>query len=110
MLRAPVAPRARRAGRFSGFNALRFALASETLALQAVDFSISGALILLSFINSYYIAPRLQANACSPENPSACENASKVSRVLLWLSASIYAFGFFVANVFGPLLTRIDNG
>jgi fucose permease len=73
-------------------------------------FSISGALILLSFINSYYIAPRLKANACSPENPSACENTSKVSRVLLWLSASIYAFGFFVACVLGPLLTRIDNG
>jgi hypothetical protein len=72
-------------------------------------FSVSGILIALSFINMYYMAPRIQARQCTPGNPTACEDASKVSRVLLWISASIYAVGFFVAYVLGPILTRLDN-
>jgi mercuric ion transport protein len=32
-------------------------------------FALSGILIALSFVNMYYIAPRLRANACTPENP-----------------------------------------
>src|SRR6202051_2351003 len=35
-------------------------------------FAISGALIVLSFLNTYYIAPRLRAQECSSDNPSAC--------------------------------------
>src|SRR5260221_13272102 len=48
-------------------------------------FGASGLLIALSFLNMYYISPRLGANSCAPDNPSACEAASKFSRVLLWV-------------------------
>jgi hypothetical protein len=73
-------------------------------------FAISGALIALSFVNMYYLAPRWRAKACAPESPAACEDASKVSRVLLWVSAAVYGVGFFVAYVLGPLLRKMDNG
>jgi mercuric ion transport protein len=72
-------------------------------------FAVSGVLIAVSFLNMYYIAPRLRANACSPENPSACSEASKFSRVLLWVSATIYVVGFFSAYILGPILTKLDN-
>jgi mercuric ion transport protein len=72
-------------------------------------FAVSGILIALSFLNMYYFAPRLGPNACTPENPSACEDASKISKGLLWLSATIYAVGFFSAYLLGPILTRLDN-
>ena len=73
-------------------------------------FAISGGLIALSFLNTYYIAPRFQAQECSPDDPSACEDASKVSRILLWVSAGIYLVGFFVAYALGPILARMDGG
>jgi len=72
-------------------------------------FGISGILIAASFVNMYYVAPRLQRQACSPENPEACETASRFSRVLLWISALIYAAGFFVAFLLGPILTALDR-
>ena len=72
-------------------------------------FAVSGALIALSFFNTYYVTPRIRARQCSPDNPSACEEASKLSKVLLWASAGIFAVGLFVAYVLGPILTRLDN-
>src|SRR6516225_4106741 len=60
-------------------------------------FAISGVLIGTSFVNMYWFAPRLRARSCSPENPGACEQASRVSRMVLWFSAMLYATGFFVA-------------
>jgi mercuric ion transport protein len=72
-------------------------------------FAASGILIGLSFLNTYYVAPRVKAKACSPDNPSACEDASKLSKVLLWVSATIYVVGFFSAYVLGPILTKLDN-
>jgi mercuric ion transport protein len=72
-------------------------------------FSISGILIALSFVNMYYISPRIRAKGCSPDDPSACEEASKLSKILLWLSAAIYAIGIFVAYALGPILSRLDN-
>jgi mercuric ion transport protein len=73
-------------------------------------FAVSGGLIALSFLNTYYIAPRFQAKECSPDDPSVCADASKVSRVLLWVSAGIYLVGFFVAYVLGPILAKMDGG
>jgi hypothetical protein len=55
------------------------------------------------------IAPRLRARACDPANPSACDNASNLAKPLLWISASIYAIGFFAAYALGPLLTKLDS-
>jgi mercuric ion transport protein len=71
-------------------------------------FSASGVLIALSFVNTYWLAPRLCGEECNPDNPDACAQASKLSRILLWVSATIYAIGFFVAFVLGPILSRLD--
>jgi mercuric ion transport protein len=72
-------------------------------------FGLSGILIAFSFVNMYYIAPRIRAKQCSADDPSACEEASRLSTILLWVSAGIYAAGIFVAYVLGPILTRLDN-
>jgi mercuric ion transport protein len=74
-----------------------------------VTFLVSGVLITLSFVNMYYIAPRLRAQQCSPDNPTACEDASRASKILVWISAAIYALGFFVAYVLGPFLAWLDR-
>ena len=73
-------------------------------------FSISGIMIALSFANMYFVAPRIRAQRCSPSDPTACEDASKMSKVLLWISAGLYSVGFFVAFVLGPILTWMDKG
>jgi nucleoside recognition membrane protein YjiH len=72
-------------------------------------FSISGALIALSFFSMYYLAPRYARQECKADDPTACESASTLSKVLLWVSASIYLVGFFVAYALGPILTRLDG-
>jgi hypothetical protein len=74
-------------------------------------FAISGTLILISIVQSYAIAPRLRMRreVCAADDPS-CDNASKVSKVVLWVSAVIYAIGFFSAYLLGPILSRIDRG
>jgi len=72
-------------------------------------FLISGSLIGLSFVNTYYVVPRLGTRECSPDDPSACSDASKLSKTLLWVSAGIYCLGFFVAYALGPILTRVDS-
>jgi fucose permease len=72
-------------------------------------FSASGILIALSFVNTYFFAPRLRPAECSPDDPSACEDASAVSKAILWVSAAIYVIGVFVAYVLGPILTKLDH-
>jgi fucose permease len=72
-------------------------------------FAVSGVLIALSFVNMYYVSPRIRKKQCSADDPSACEEASKLSRILLWVSAVVYAIGVFVAYALGPILTRLDN-
>jgi mercuric ion transport protein len=72
-------------------------------------FAVSGTLIALSFVNMYYFAPRIRAEQCGAGDASACAEASKLGRILLWVSAIIYAVGIFVAYVLGPILTRLDN-
>jgi mercuric ion transport protein len=72
-------------------------------------FGISAVLIAASFVNMYYVAPRLRYRACSPDNPEACDVASKFSKALLWISVALYAAGFFVAFFLGPILARLDR-
>jgi mercuric ion transport protein len=68
-------------------------------------FSIAGVLILLSFLVTYLIAPRLrQGEACDADDPTTCGEVSRLSRVLLWGSAMIWSCGFFVAYLLGPIL------
>ncbi|MDP8980869.1 MAG: hypothetical protein M3O35_09785 [Acidobacteriota bacterium] len=71
-------------------------------------FAISGALIAGNFVYVYVLGPRLRARAlgCSLDDPRACELASRLSRLILWISAAIYVAGFFSAYVLGPLLVR----
>ena len=76
---------------------------------KRVTFLVSGVLITLNFVNMYYIAPRLRAQQCAPDNPTACEDASRASKILVWISAAIYALGFFVAYVLGPFLAWLDR-
>lgn len=70
-------------------------------------FIISGVLIGLSFVQTYYVSPKLQA-ACAAGDPSACATASRFSRIVLWLAALIFTAGFFVAYVLGPILAYLD--
>src|ERR1700756_3073608 len=56
---------------------------------KPVVFGISGVMIAASFTNMYVIAPRL-SRKCAPDDPSACDTASRFSKVLLWVSAAIY--------------------
>ena len=72
-------------------------------------FAVSGALIALSLVNGYYIAPLIRAKQCGADDPSACEEASTLSRLLLGVSVAIYTVGMFVAYALGPILTRLDN-
>ena len=72
-------------------------------------FSISGSLIGLSFVNVYYFVPRLKGGDVCDVDGSACRDASRVSKVLLWVSAGVYAVGFFVAYALGPILTKLDR-
>lgn len=73
-------------------------------------FSISGVLISLSFIVTYWIAPRPRAGeTCDADDPTACGQASKLSRRLLWFSAAVCSAGFFVAYLLGPIFERMDK-
>jgi mercuric ion transport protein len=76
---------------------------------KAWTFSISGLLIAASFVNMYWLMPRLNL-ACRADDPSACVEASRISKVLLWTAAAVYAAGVFTAYALGPLLNRIDGG
>jgi len=73
-----------------------------------VVFLISGLLIGGNLLYVYVIAPRLQeaGAACLPDAPEACSSTSRFSRIVLWISATIYAVGVFSAFVLGPLLMR----
>lgn len=77
-------------------------------------FAISGVLIAANFayVYVYVLAPRLRASSsqtCDTGAPSACADASKVSRGILWVSAGLYVTGFFVAFALGPLLARLES-
>jgi hypothetical protein len=71
-------------------------------------FGTSGLLIGSNLLYVYLIAPRLSTagGACPVDAPGACASASRVSRIVLWVSAAIYAVGVFAAFVLGPLLMR----
>jgi len=70
-------------------------------------FAVSGVLIALSFAQTYAVSPRIKS-ACPPEDPEACNAASRFSRIVLWISAVIYAVGFFAAFILGPLLAKFE--
>ena len=73
-------------------------------------FTISGALIAANFVYVYRLAPALrrEAETCPPGAPDACATAGRISRVVLWLSAAVYAVGFFAAFILGRILVAFD--
>lgn len=73
-------------------------------------FAVSGILILLSFVHTYAIAPRLrkEADSCAADDPS-CDRATRFSKFVLWISAVIYLIGFLTAYLLGPILSRMDR-
>src|ERR1700722_7985097 len=73
-------------------------------------FIVAGVLISSNFVYLYAVAPKLQVrNACDPNDPAACQTASRFSRIVLWCSAGLYMVGCFTAYVLGPLLVRFDQ-
>ncbi|HEU5342237.1 hypothetical protein [Edaphobacter sp.] len=73
-------------------------------------FSIAGVLIAASFVVTYVVAPRLrQGTVCDADDPATCGEVSRLSRVLLWVSALIWSAGFFVAYLLGPILNHADG-
>lgn len=71
----------------------------------------AGLLISSNFVYVYAVAPKLQmrTGACRPNEPSACQAASRFSRIVLWCSAGLYLVGCFAAYILGPLLVRFDS-
>lgn len=72
--------------------------------------TISGALIAGNFWYVYRLAPAVRplGEASLPDAPEACASADRISRTVLWISALIYAVGFFTAFVLGRILTALD--
>ncbi len=78
---------------------------------KAWTFAVAGMLIAGDFVYVYWLAPRLktQGQACSIEDgPTACDTATRLSHVALWIAATIYAMGFFTAYLLGPILTLLN--
>src|SRR5580692_3598022 len=74
-------------------------------------FIVAGVLICSNFVYVYAVAPKLQLRngSCDPNDPAACQTASRFSRVVLWCSAVLYMVGCFTAYALGPLLDRFDQ-
>lgn len=78
---------------------------------REIVFIVSGVLIAGDFVYVYGLSSWLKAEgqACSiQDGPTACDTATRVSRVALWVAAVIYAVGAFSAYAIGPILTRIS--
>lgn len=74
-------------------------------------FLTAGVLIGGNFLYLYWLAPKLQARngSCDPQDPAACQTASRFSRIVLWSSAVIYLIGCFSAFLLGPILMYFDS-
>lgn len=74
-------------------------------------FIVAGLMITGNFVYVYVIAPKLQAGtgACDPNDPTACQTASRFSRIVLWCSMVLYMIGCFTAFLLGPMLARWDS-
>lgn len=100
-----------------GFGATVASFLSEIPWLVAMShhkhwvFIVAGVLISSNFVYVYAIAPKLQmrSGACNPNDPDACQTASRFSRLVLWCSAVLYLIGCFSAYILGPILVYFDS-
>jgi mercuric ion transport protein len=72
-------------------------------------FAVAGLLIAGNFYYVYRLAPRLLVarGACPADDPAACAAATRVSRGLLWASATLFLAGFAVAYLLPLVLDRV---
>lgn len=75
---------------------------------KAWAFVASGFFVGFNLVYVYRLAPRLRAAGDVCVVDQACETASRLSRVVLWVSVLIYLAGFFVAYLLAPLIARSD--
>jgi mercuric ion transport protein len=100
-----------------GFGATVASVLSQLPWLVAMShhkhwvFVVAGALIAGSFVYTYAIAPKLQrkSGACDPNDPAACQTATRFTRIVLWSSALLYIIGCFAAYILGPVLVHFDS-
>jgi hypothetical protein len=72
-------------------------------------FGVSGVLFVGNLLYVYVLAPRAQNVTETCPAGGACSSASRFSRVVLCISAAIYAIGALSAFVLGPLLMRFGG-
>jgi len=102
---------------FLGFGATVASLLSAAPWLVALSrhkawiFFGSGVLLVAAFYYVYRLAPRLlvTSGACPADDPGACARATRLSRVLLGVSAAVYALGFGVAYGLPLVLGWLDR-
>lgn len=77
---------------------------------KGLVFGISATLIAANFYYVYRLAPRLlvRHGTCPADDPDACAKATRVSRVLLWISAATLGVGFAVAYGLPIVLRGLD--
>lgn len=74
-------------------------------------FASAAVLIAGNFYYVYRIVPRLlvERGACPANDPDACARATRMSRVMLWLSLGVFTIGALVAFVLPVMLERMDG-
>ena len=74
-------------------------------------FSVSAALIGANFYYVYQVAPRVlvERGVCSRGDPGGCARATRISRVVLWVSTGLLMIGFATAYVLPLILERMDS-
>lgn len=73
-------------------------------------FFIAAGLIAVNFVYVYRWAPRMKAAGAACDigaGTTACADASRWGRWLLWTAAIIYAIGFGTAYILAPILGRL---
>lgn len=73
-------------------------------------FALSGLAIAGNMIWVYRISPGARSAACDPADTSSpCAAVSGFSRIILWLSATLFLVGCFTAYFLGPILVIWDG-
>ncbi len=78
---------------------------------KAWFFAGTALVVVANFYYVYRLAPRLlvAGGVCPADDPAACARATRVSRLVLWLSVALYAIGFSVAYLLPWALLRLET-
>ena len=74
-------------------------------------FAASAIVIVSNLYYVYRVAPRMLivSGACAADDQDACARATRMSRVMLWLSAVLLTLGASVAYALPFVLERVDS-